>query len=128
MADAAEQDERLLHEDTEVQIVPHSDVPDGTGVVVQVRVVLDGSSRPAQRIFAKSVQEYGEKLASESARQEATGRAPGAQTVEITESAVFRAQEALDRQVVEKNIPSNKLDPPAGAAQPFPQRVPWHAR
>lgn len=119
MTDAAEQDERLQPESAEVKIVPHSDVSDGTGLVVQIRVVLDGSYRAAQKVFAKSIQEYGEKLASESARQEATGRAPGAQTVEITESAVIRAQEALDQQVAERSRPSNKIEAVSLAGAPI---------
>lgn len=88
-------------------ITPHSDIPDGVGLSIHVRVQLDGSYGPAQKTFAKAVQTYAEKLASESARQEASARAPGATACEITESAVIRAAESLDRETAKRQRPAN---------------------
>lgn len=88
-------------------VTPHSEVPEGAGLSIHVRVLLDGSSEPAQKAYAKAVQAYAEKLASESARQEASARAPGATTCEITESAVIRAAESLDRESAKRQRPAN---------------------
>jgi hypothetical protein len=85
--------------------MPHTEVPVGVGVSITVRVLLDGSSEPAQRAFGKEVQAYAEKLASESARQEASARATGAMTCEITESAVIRAAESLQQQTAKERPP-----------------------
>jgi hypothetical protein len=79
-----------------------ADVPDGIGLLIHVRATLDGSSRPAQELYAKFVQGYAEQLASESARQEASARAPGARTTEITESVVIRARESLDQETAKR--------------------------
>ena len=100
-------------------IIPHADMPDGTGVLVHVRVVLDGSSLWAQRRYAGYIQEYAEKLANESARQEASARAPGARTVEITESAVIRARESIELQTAMRQRPNNLWEAVALAGVPI---------
>jgi len=91
-------------------IAPHSEVPDGTGLTIEVRVELDGSYEPARKAFAKHVQEYAERLAAESARQEISERALGARTCEITESAVLRAAESLERATAKRQRPENWLE------------------
>jgi hypothetical protein len=80
-------------------IVPYTDLPEDVGLLVHVHVALDGSSDVAQRVYAKFVQGYAERLANESARQEASARAAGASSVEITESSIIRASESLEEQV-----------------------------
>jgi hypothetical protein len=102
-----------------IPIVPHADVPDGAGLLVHVRAVLDGSSVQAQALYAKFIQEYAERLASESARQEASARAPGAKTTEITESVVIRARESLDQQTAERQRPANLWEAAALAGMPM---------
>ena len=94
-------------------------MPDGTGLLVHVRAVLDGSSPSAQRLYAKFVQEYAEQLASESARQEASARAPGARTTEITESVVIRAQESIELQTAKRQRPGNLWEAAALAGTPI---------
>lgn len=119
MGDAAEQDVRPLHEDSQARVVPRSGIADGTGLVIEVRVALDGSSHPAQRVFGKNIQEYAERLATESTRQEFNGRAPGANSVEITESAVIRAEESLEQQAAKRNRTGSKLESAALAGSPI---------
>jgi hypothetical protein len=85
-----------------VPIVPHTDLPEDTGLLVHVHAALDGSSPAAQKLYAKLIQSYAERLANESARQEASARVPGAKTVEITESIVIRASESFEEQVPER--------------------------
>lgn len=99
-------------------VVPHSVVPAGSGIVVPTRVLLDGAYAPAQLAFARAVQSYAEKLAIESADQEAPERAPGATSTEITESAVIRAQETLDKKVALQVRKRKPLDPYALAGSP----------
>jgi Flp pilus assembly protein TadB len=94
-------------------------VPNGIGLLIHVRAVLDGSSRQAQELYAKFIQEYGEQLASESARQEASARAPGAKTTEITESVVIRARESLDEQTARRQRPANLWEAAALAGMPM---------
>ncbi|MFE7870191.1 hypothetical protein ACFUYE_07590 [Micromonospora humida] len=81
--------------------------------------MLDGAYNPAQLAFAKAVQAYAEKLAIESANQEASERAPGASNTEITESAVIRAREAFDKKVALQVRRRNPLDPYALAGSPI---------
>jgi hypothetical protein len=100
-------------------IVPHTDVPKGIGLLIHVRAVLDGSSKPAQDLYGKFIQEYAEKLASESARQEASARAPGARTTEITESVVIRAHESLDEQIAKRRRPAGPGEAVALAGMPI---------
>lgn len=88
-----------LHLTGETVVIPHSGVPPGSGIVIPTRVLLDGAYEPAQLAFSRAVQAYAEKLSIESANQEASERAPGVSGTEITESAVIRAQEALDRKM-----------------------------
>ncbi|GAB3686499.1 hypothetical protein [Saccharopolyspora tripterygii] len=118
MADAAEHETRVLREDTEADLVPRP-ASEGTQLTFEVHVVLDGSSGPAQRLFRKALQEYGEKLATESARQEISSRAPGAHSTEITESAVIRGREALEAQAARRNRPGTKLEAVALATTPI---------
>jgi hypothetical protein len=80
---------------------------------------MDGSSASAQRLYARYVQEYAEQLASESARQEASARAPGASTTEITESVVIRARESLELQTAKRQRPANLSEAAALAATPI---------
>jgi hypothetical protein len=103
----------------EARVVPRSDAPDGTGLVVETRVVLDGAYPPAQRAFAKAIQAYADRLAIESAYQETTERAPGATAVEITESAVIRAQESLERKIAQGRRPANAAEAFALAGTPI---------
>jgi hypothetical protein len=100
----------VLRQHHEAKVLARSDVPDGIGLSIQVRVVLDGAYLPAQQIFAEAVQTYATKLADESSYQEATSRAAGARTAEITESTVLRAREALDKLSVSKR-PTSALEP-----------------
>lgn len=100
-------------------IAPHADVPDGTGLLIHVRVTLDGSSAPAQGLFAKFVQEYAEQLANESARQEASLRAPGAKTTETTESVVIRARESIDQETAKRQRPASLWEAAALAGMPM---------
>jgi hypothetical protein len=79
--------------------IPPSGIPDHVGIVVLTRTNLDGAYEPAQLAFARAVLSYADRLAIESANQEASERAPGASSKEITESAVIRARDALDRKV-----------------------------
>jgi hypothetical protein len=85
-----------------ITLFPHADLPEGVGLLVHVHVELDGSSDNAQKAYAKLIQDYAERLANESARQEASARAPGARTAEITESSVIRAYESLQEQVPQR--------------------------
>jgi Flp pilus assembly protein TadB len=100
-------------------IVPYAGVPDGIGLLVHIRATLDGSSKSAQDLYAKFVQEYAEQLASESARQEASARAPGAKTTEITESVVIRARESLDQQAARQQRPASFWEAAALAGTPI---------
>lgn len=94
-------------------------MPDGTGLLIYVRANLDGSSVPAQQLYAKLVQEYAEKLSDEGARQEASSRAPGAKTAEITESVVIRARESLDQQTAKRQRPTSLWEAAALAGVPI---------
>jgi hypothetical protein len=100
-------------------IAPHTEVPDGAGLLIYVRAVLDGSSTSAQRLYGRFVQEYAEQLGSESARQEASARAPGARTTEITESIVIRARESLEQRAAERQRPDNLREAAALAGTPI---------
>lgn len=100
-------------------LVPYSVVPKGTGLLIYVRAILDGSSKPAQELYAKFIQEYAEQLASESARQEASARAPGARNAEITESAVIRARESLYQQIAKRQRPASLWEAAALAGMPI---------
>jgi hypothetical protein len=84
-------------------------VPDGTGLLIHIRAVLDGSYTPAQELYATYVQEYAEQLASESARQEASARELGAKAIEITESAVIRARESLNKRTAEQQLAAQPI-------------------
>lgn len=99
-------------------IVPNRGLPEGIGLLIHVRATLDGSSTAAQELYAKYVQEYADFLASESARQEASMRAPGAVTTEITESVVIRARESLDQQTAKRRRPANFWEAAALAGMP----------
>jgi hypothetical protein len=88
-------------------------------LLIHVRAILDGSSKSAQELYAKYIQEYAEQLASESARQEASARAPGARTAEITESAVIRARESLYLQIAKWQRPANLWEAAALAGMPI---------
>jgi hypothetical protein len=91
-------------------IIPHSNLPDGVGFLIQIRAALDGSYPPARNLFARTVQDYAEKLDSESARQEVSARAPGALTREITETAVIRARDSLEQEPVTRMLASLEQD------------------
>ena len=120
MAEGADSAGQLLRQNHEARIITGSDGLDGTGLlVVKIQTNLDGSYLPAQEVFAQAVQSYADKLASESARQEATGRATGAKHPEITASAVIRAQETLDRKSVEQKRPANARESFALAGTPI---------
>ncbi|MEU6788073.1 hypothetical protein ABZ912_53535 [Nonomuraea angiospora] len=110
---------RDLQLSQETIAIPPTRTPDGAGIVVPVRTILDGAYEPAQLAFARAIQSYADKLAIESANQEASERAPGANSTEITESAVIRAQEALDKQVALKVRKRSPLDPYALAGSPI---------
>lgn len=110
---------RDLQLSQETIAIPPSRAPDGAGIVVPTRTILDGAYEPAQLAFARAVQAYADKLAIESANQEISERAPGANSTEITESAVLRAQEALDKQVALKVRKRSPLDPYALAGSPI---------
>ncbi len=97
---------------------PSHRVPDGAGVIIEVRAQLDGSYEPAQAAFAELVQSYANRLAGESARQEASGRVPGVITCEITESAVRRAVEALDQAIAKRQRPATRKEGAALALSP----------
>jgi hypothetical protein len=88
-------------------------------LVVQVRVLLDNSYRPAQQAFARFVQAYAERLATETAYQETSERPPGATTAEITESAVVRARESLERKIAQERRPADARDATALAGAPI---------
>jgi hypothetical protein len=109
----------MLRQNQEVRVVPRSEVPDGTGLVVQVRVLLDNSYRPAQQAFARFVQNYAERLARETSYQEISERPSGATTAEITESAVVRAQESLERKIAQERRPADARDAFALAGVPI---------
>jgi hypothetical protein len=79
--------------------IPPSNVTDHNGIVVLTRTNLDGASKAAQLKFANAIQNYAERMAIESINQEISQRAPGADSAEITESAVIRAKDALDKRV-----------------------------
>ncbi|GGM43886.1 hypothetical protein GCM10007977_051840 [Dactylosporangium sucinum] len=100
-------------------VIPASGVPEGVGVVVPTRTLLDGAYEPAKLAFGRAVQAYADKLAIESANQEASERAPGANSTEITESAVIRAQEALDKKVALQVRKRSPLEPYALAGSPI---------
>lgn len=92
---------------------------DGTGLLIHVRAALDGSSISAQHLYARVIQEYAEQLASESARQEVSARAPGARTTEITESVIIRARESLDQQTAKRQRPASLWEAAALAGMPM---------
>lgn len=100
-------------------IIPYAEVPDGVGLLIHLRTILDGSSPSAQVKYAKFVQEYAEQLADESARQEASTRAPGARAVEITESVVIRARESIDQQTSARQRPVDWKEAVALAGVPI---------
>ncbi len=102
-----------------IPIIPYNDVPDGAGLLIHVRATLDGSSGSAQALYAKFVQEYAERLSGESARQEASARAPSAKAIEITESVVIRARESLDQQTAKRQRPANLWEAAALAGMPM---------
>jgi hypothetical protein len=88
----------------ETVVAALSPLPPGSGLVISVRVLLDGASTPAQRAFGRAIQRYADRLAQESGNQEASSRAPGATAIEIIETSVIRAQEALEKRIaLEKN-------------------------
>ncbi|MEU7917842.1 hypothetical protein [Micromonospora zamorensis] len=87
--------------------------------MVMTRANLDGAYEPAQLAFARAVQGYADKLAIESANQEASERAPGVSGKEVTESAVIRAREALDKKVALQVRRRSPLDPYALAGSPI---------
>lgn len=99
--------------------IPATGVPEGVGIVVPTRTMLDGAYEPAQLAFARAVQAYADKLAVESANQEASERDPGAISTEITESAVLRAQEALNKKVALQVRKQSPFDPYALAGSPI---------
>lgn len=67
-----------------------------SAVVIRLSVSLDGASQVAKHKFAESIQNYADRLAQESGRQEISNRAPGATVPEITASSVIKACEVLD--------------------------------
>ncbi len=88
-------------------LIPNADIPDGVGLLIHIRANLDGSSDDAKILYAKFIQEYADLLASESSRQEASARAPGARAIEITESTVIRARESLNQEIGRRRRPTN---------------------
>jgi Flp pilus assembly protein TadB len=110
---------RDLHLNEETIIIPESGIPDHAGIVVPTRANLDGAYEPAQLAFAHAVQAYAERLAIESANQEISERAPGVNSKEITESAVIRAKDALDKKVALQQRKRSRLDPYALAGSPI---------
>ena len=58
-------------------------------------------------------------LADESARQEASARAPGAKTTEITESVIIRARESLNQQTAKRQRPASLWEAAALAGMPM---------
>ncbi len=100
-------------------VIPASGVPDGAGVVVVTRTILDGAYEPARIAFGRAIQVYADNLAVESANQEASERAPGASSKEITESAVIRAQEAFDKKTALQVRKRSPFDPYALAGSPI---------
>jgi hypothetical protein len=88
-------------------------------MLIHVRVGLEGSSKAAQELFGKLIQEYAENLASESARQEASERAPGAKTTEITESVVIRASDSIKQETAKRQRPANAREAFALAGTPI---------
>jgi hypothetical protein len=110
---------RNLQLQEETIVVPHSDTPVHTGIVVPVRTNLDGAYEPAQLAFARAVQDYAQRLAIESANQEISERAPGVDGKEITESAVVRARGALDKKMALQVRKRSRLDPYALAGSPI---------
>lgn len=111
--------ERDLKLSGEMIAIPPTALPEHVGVVVPTRTNLDGAYEPAQLAFARAVQAYADKLAIESANQEASERAPGVNSKEITESAVMRAREALDKKVALEVRKRSPLDPYALAGSPI---------
>jgi len=87
-------------------LIPNADIPDGVGLLIHVRANLEGSSDRAQHLYARFIQDYADLLAGESARQEASARAPGARAVEITESTVIRARESLNQEIAKRQRPA----------------------
>jgi hypothetical protein len=87
--------------------------------VVPTRVLLDGAYAPAQLAFARAVQSYADKLANESDNQAGSERAPGVTSTEITESAVIRAQESLDKKVALQVRKRSPLEPYALTGSPI---------
>lgn len=99
--------------------VPSTALPTGSGIVVPVRVILDGTYTPADLAFAKAVQNYADRLATESANQAESEKAPGATNVEVTESSVIRAQESLDKKVALQVNARSRWIPYALAGSPI---------
>jgi hypothetical protein len=83
-------------------LAPRADASDNTCYVVQVRVALDGFYEPARKAYSRLIQEYAESLENESARQEASARAPGVKAQEITENTVIRANESLTQEAINR--------------------------
>ena len=103
----------------ETIVIPSSGIPDHSGIMVAARANLDGAYEPAQLAFAHAVQTYAERLAIESANQEISERAPGVNSKEITESAVIRAKDALDKKVALQIRKRSPLEPYALAGSPI---------
>lgn len=116
MGDASREELQILGE---IAVTPQAGPVVSKGLVVPVRVLLDGASLPAQHAFARAVQRYADRLAQESGNQEASNRAPGAATVEIIETSVIRAQEALDKRIALEKSRTHPLDGFALAGAPI---------
>jgi len=99
--------------------IPKSDLSKHAGIVVVARAKLDGAYEPAQLAFGQAVQNYAARLAIESANQEASDRAPGVSSIEITESSVIRAREALDKKVALQLRKRSPFEPYALAGSPI---------
>lgn len=100
-------------------VVPLTPLPPGAGLTVSVRVLLDGASEPAQQAFGRAVQRYADRLAQESGNQEASNRAPGATAIEIIETSVIRAQDALEKRIASEKNRAGPLDAFALAGAPI---------
>jgi hypothetical protein len=66
-------------------------------VSASVEVTLHGATEGARAEFAKAVQDYGDRLASEAQAQEISNRPDGCMYPEVTATSVFRAKDALNR-------------------------------
>jgi hypothetical protein len=66
-------------------------------MLINSEVVLHGATEVARAQFEEAVQDYAERLADESEKQEISSRPPGTRFSEVSANSVARAKAVIDR-------------------------------